>query len=72
VDLLWSEGRLAIEVDGFELHGTETVFRSDRERDFELMAAGYMVLRITDDEIFQDVARVLEKIRILIQLRRKG
>jgi very-short-patch-repair endonuclease len=71
VDLLWLEGRLAIEVDGFELHGTETAFRSDRQRDFELIAAGYTVLRLTDDEIFQDVARVLEKIRTLVRLRRK-
>lgn len=70
IDLLWRAGRIAVELDNFALHGTETAFHSDRQRDFELVVSGYVVLRITDDEVFEDTNRVLEKIRTLVRFRR--
>jgi len=35
---LWRDQRVIVEVDGFETHGTRTVFESDRIRDAELQA----------------------------------
>jgi very-short-patch-repair endonuclease len=68
VDLLWTEGRLVIEFDGAE-HRGRRAYREDRHRDYELMCAGYLVLRITNDEIIEDHARAIEKIRSVVRLR---
>ena len=45
VDMLWREARLIVELDGRRYHHTR--FEQDRERDAELIAAGYRVVRIT-------------------------
>jgi very-short-patch-repair endonuclease len=69
VDLLWMEGRLVVELDGYESHGNRTAFAQDRHRDYELMLSGYSVLRLTNVEIAQDCEKALEKIRDLVRLR---
>ena len=72
VDLLWTEGRLVVELDGYESHGGRAAFALDRHRDYELMASGYVVLRLANDEIAQDYEKALEKIRDLARLRRRA
>jgi very-short-patch-repair endonuclease len=42
----------------------------DRHRDYELTLTGYMVLRLANDEIGQDIVKSIEKIRDLVRLRR--
>ncbi len=69
VDLLWAEGRLVIELDGAE-HRGRRAYRDDRHRDYELLCAGYAVVRIPNDEIVEDFERTLEKIRTVVKLRR--
>jgi very-short-patch-repair endonuclease len=69
VDLLWAEGRVVIEFDGPE-HRARRAFRDDRHRDYELLCAGYLVLRIANDEIEEDYPRTIEKIRDVVRLRR--
>jgi very-short-patch-repair endonuclease len=69
VDLLWAEGRLVVELDGAE-HRGRRAYRDDRHRDYELLCAGYAVVRIPNDEIVEDFARALEKIRGVVRLRR--
>jgi very-short-patch-repair endonuclease len=69
VDLLWAEGRLVVELDGYGSHGNRTAFAQDRHRDYELMLSGYAVLRLTNVEIAQDCEKALEKIRDLVRLR---
>ncbi len=68
VDLLWSKGRVVVEFDGDE-HWREK-YRADRHRDYELLRAGYLVLRITNSEVLEDAGRALEKIRDVVRLRR--
>jgi very-short-patch-repair endonuclease len=68
VDLLWRVGRLVVEVDGFAVHGHRIAFAADRHRDYELVLNGYAVLRLTNDEIAEDVEKALEKIRNLVNL----
>jgi len=70
VDLVWLEGRLVIELDGYADHATRGAFISDRHRDYELALSGYTVLRLANDEIVQDFGRAIEKIRDLVRLRR--
>jgi very-short-patch-repair endonuclease len=68
VDLLWSEGRLVIELDGFPDHGSRSAFMYDRHRDYELALSGFCVLRLANDEIAQDIGKAIEKIRDMVRL----
>jgi very-short-patch-repair endonuclease len=68
VDLLWREGRVVVELDGPD-HQCEPKFANDRHRDYELLIAGYLVLRITNDEADTDLQRSIEKIRAVVRFR---
>jgi very-short-patch-repair endonuclease len=70
VDLVWIDGRLAVELDGYADHATRRAFIGDRHRDYELMLSVYAVLRLANDEVVQDFGRAVEKIRDLVRLRR--
>ena len=63
VDLVWTEGRLIVELDGYADHGTRLAFMHDRHRDYELTLSGYTVLRLANDEIAQDIGKAIDKIR---------
>ncbi|MDR2352946.1 MAG: endonuclease domain-containing protein [Deltaproteobacteria bacterium] len=63
VDLLWEQGKLVVEVDGFKYHGTRQAFESDRHRDYLLMLSGYRVLRITYSEIRHRILSAMDKIK---------
>ena len=69
-DILWREGRIVVEIDGVE-HRRAVHYRRDRHRDYKLMCAGYRVLRITNEEVAEDAALVLEKIRDVVRLARR-
>ena len=47
IDFAYPEVKLAIEVDGFEVHGTPQAFQRDLARQNRLVAAGWRVLRFT-------------------------
>jgi very-short-patch-repair endonuclease len=68
VDLLWAQGRLVVELDGYESHGGRAPFMYDRHRDYELALSGYTVLRLANDEIVQDYGKAIAKIRDLVRL----
>ena len=70
VDLVWIDGRLVVELDGYPDHATRRAFIGDRHRDYELTLSGYTVLRLANDEVVQDFGRAIEKIRDLVRLRR--
>jgi len=70
VDLVWMDGRLVVELDGYPDHTTRRAFIGDRHRDYELALSGYTVLRLANDEVVQDFGRAIEKIRDLVRLRR--
>lgn len=69
VDLLWAQGKIVVELDGVE-HERGLTYGADRHRDYELVVAGYLVLRLTNAEIELDLARSLEKVRRIVNLRR--
>lgn len=71
VDLVWTGGRLVVEVDSYSLHNNRFMFAHDRHRDYELMASDYRVLRITDEEAANDTASAVAKIRQLVRLLRE-
>jgi hypothetical protein len=46
VDMLWRIGRLVVEVDSYPDHANRAAFARDRQRDFELLLSGCVVLRL--------------------------
>ncbi|MGU3360330.1 endonuclease domain-containing protein [Methylobacterium sp. M6A4_1b] len=70
VDLLCSAYRVVVELDGPE-HRAESKFGADRHRDYELLTAGYLVLRLTNEQVAADLALAIEKIRAVVDLRRR-
>jgi very-short-patch-repair endonuclease len=47
VDLHWPEQRLIAELDGYEFHGHQRAFETDRERDLILATHGWQTVRLT-------------------------
>ena len=47
LDAFWRSQRLAVELDGWQSHGTKQAFRRDRARDRTLLAAGIRTARVT-------------------------
>jgi cyclase len=60
-DFFCPKAKLIIEVDG-GVHKLPSQFEYDKNRDKELAAYGLKVLRFTNDEVFNNIEMVIEKI----------
>lgn len=69
VDLLWPVGQVVVEIDGYQFHSKHYAFIDDRNRDYELLISGYLVLRLSHDEVVDDVEIATEKIRDVVRFR---
>ena len=58
-DFVCRERKLMVEIDG-GTHSTESEVRSDAGRDAELRKLGYRVFRVRNDEVYDNIAGVLE------------
>jgi hypothetical protein len=56
IDLAYPDLKTAIEVDGFDVHGTRSAFDADRERQNALVVARWRVLRFTSNSTPQEIA----------------
>jgi putative AbiEi antitoxin of type IV toxin-antitoxin system len=65
IDLAYPALRLAIELDGWEFHGTRTAFDDDRARANLLVASGWIVVRFTSRS---SDAEIVECLRAFGQL----
>lgn len=68
LDIAFPEERLVIEVDGYEFHSDRESFERDRERQNDLVADGWIVLRLTwamiqDGAWLVDLSRALSTSR---------
>ena len=63
VDLGHRQARLAVEADGYEFHGSRYDFAADCRRYDELVAAGWLVLRFSYEQVISDPAWVIATIR---------
>jgi hypothetical protein len=63
IDLAYPDARIAIEVDGFDVHSTRSAFDDDRLRGNGIALAGYLVLHFTsamsDEQIVETVRTAL-------------
>lgn len=62
VDIAVPSKMLAIEVDGFEFHGSREVFDKDKKRQNDLVAAGWTVLRFTATQSDGEIRHVFSKV----------
>jgi hypothetical protein len=54
VDFLWPARRLIVELDSFRFHGDRLAFERDHDSTLVLEAAGYRVLRVTEQRLAAD------------------
>lgn len=71
VDLLWEREKLVVELDGPD-HLAAEKYSRDRTRDRQLQARGFSVLRFTNDEIAEDLARAASEIEQFLAEARSG
>ena len=67
-EIVGTEHRFAIELDGFEFHGTRPAFTYDRLRQNDLHASGRLVVRFSYDAIRLDTARCVSQLQALLRL----
>ncbi|MGZ0150875.1 endonuclease domain-containing protein [Kribbella sp. WER1] len=70
VDLGHRTARIALEAEGYEFHGSAAKFAADCRRYDDLVAAGWLVLRFTYQQVIGDPAWVVETIRKAVNDRR--
>lgn len=63
VDAFWPDAKLVVEIDGPGGHRTPAQLYADHQRDLELRAAGYVVLRYTERQLVETPAAVAADIR---------
>ena len=63
VDFLWAEQKVIVETDSWSHHGDPLAFEKDRQRDVDLIAAGYEVHRTTYKMLERDPEPFLQNVR---------
>jgi very-short-patch-repair endonuclease len=70
VDVLFEQQKVVVEVDGWSTHSQREVFQSDRTKQNALTLAGYVVLRVTWDDLTKRPAEVARQVRSAISILR--
>jgi predicted transcriptional regulator of viral defense system len=70
IDAYWEAERFAVEVDGWETHGSREAFEKDRLRQEEMKLAGIDSIRISARRIETNPEQVAKRIRTLLTRRR--
>ena len=70
VDLLWADGRVAIELDGAQHFDHPDAYRRDRRKDVLLQENGYFVLRFLAEDLGKHLDTVLDAILRTVAHRR--
>jgi very-short-patch-repair endonuclease len=67
VDFYWPDKRLVIEADSYTYHSMPSAFERDRERDQQLILAGYTVVRFTYHQVTRKRKAVASRVRRLLR-----
>jgi hypothetical protein len=66
VDCAWPEQRVIVELDSRAYHQTTDSFERDRRRDRRAQAAGWRVLRVTDQAMREEGCSLREELTALV------
>jgi very-short-patch-repair endonuclease len=69
VDFHWPEHRVVVETDGWRTHSRRHAFESDRARDAQLAAAGWIVLRFTWRQVIHETLLATVRIAQVMAIR---
>ncbi len=58
--------KIAVELDGFEFHGSRHAFSYDRLRQNDLQAAGWTILRFSYDSVRNETARCVSQLQAVL------
>jgi hypothetical protein len=68
-DFHWPAERVIVETDGRATHLTRAAFQADRRRDAALAADGYLVVRFTWDDVCDQPAVIVDRLRAVFARR---
>jgi hypothetical protein len=66
VDFVWRERRLVAELDGWGFHKTRLSFETDRDRDADLLNAGFRTIRITKRRLTKNPTKEAKRLRDIL------
>jgi very-short-patch-repair endonuclease len=66
VDAVYRTEHLVIELDSHQFHGTTRAFEQDRDRDADLLNAGFSTLRITDRRLKDQASKEARRLRRIL------
>ena len=69
VDAVYREHKLVIELDSRQFHTTTRAFEQDRDRDADLLNAGFPTIRITDNRLKNHQANEAQRLRAILRSR---
>ncbi len=69
VDAVYREQRLVIELDSRQFHTTTRAFEQDRDRDADILNAGFSTIRITDHRLKEQQANEAKRLRQILSQR---
>ena len=72
VDFAYPRQRIAIEVHGYRLHSSRTVWEDDQLRENGLVQAGWRVLKVTSSQLEDDPGRIIGALRSLLGKKSPG
>lgn len=70
-DLVDTEARLVVEIDGRGFHSERGVFTQDRRRQNEIVLADWLVLRYSADDVFERAEHIACEIKQQVRQRRR-
>ncbi len=70
IDMYWERERFAVELDGYEHHGTREAFERDRLRQEELKLAGIEMVSLTARRVEREPTTVVDRLATLLKRRR--
>ncbi|HMI80663.1 MAG TPA: type IV toxin-antitoxin system AbiEi family antitoxin domain-containing protein [Solirubrobacterales bacterium] len=70
IDAYWEAERFAVEVDGWETHGTRRAFEADRLRQEDMKLAGIDSIRVSARRIEREPDTVAKRLQLLLARRR--
>jgi len=69
VDALFEPEKVIVELDGWDFHSSRHSFESDRDRDAETAAAGFLTVRITKERLEGQPQREADRLRRILDRR---
>jgi very-short-patch-repair endonuclease len=72
VDFYWPASKLIVEADSYTYHAMPSAFERDRERDQQLILAGYTVVRFTHRQVTRKRKAVADRVLRLLTAERRS